>query len=194
MADEELDQQAARPRLRRGIKPIGWFDAAPDVTNAQLIIDHEKLRARSYDIQGRCWRHFAQTVADGVVDYASGELTFESAERACRRCSNTCDRFAENGVGYQMNRITPTTLSRRRPEFPSWVRRVAVTILRVLDEEHPGHLAPGHYTAWTSPTLRVALDWLLTLGVFDAETLITPKTLYGWFNAAGHEAASRRTS
>jgi hypothetical protein len=67
---------------------------------------------------------------------------------------------------------------------------VAVTVLRILDEEHPGRLAPGHYTE-TPPSLKAAQDWLVTLGIYGAETPINPRTLYDWFRAAGHEAAIR---
>jgi hypothetical protein len=141
-------------------------------------------------------RDFDRAVEVAVrAAYASGEIDIDRAEGALVRSSLEFPQEAF-GIGSFMRLRTLATKpwGRRRPPFPHWVESVAVTLVRLLDKETPGQLAPGHYTNWTSPTLKASLDWLLTLGVFNAETLISPKTIYGWFKASGHVAASRQIS
>jgi len=120
-----------------------------------------------------------EKVAEGVLqDYTNGEVDHEGAVDAVCQCAFACESSAVEAAVWRVSTGSPQApKKRRRPPIPSWVKCVAVTLLRVLDEETPGQLAPGHYTGWTSPTLKDAQTWLLCLGVFRAEALITPKTL-----------------
>jgi hypothetical protein len=187
----KIDHLELRRRLR---SETPWQNETTDVDGNRIVRPKEV-----FDDNPSCWSRFVEVAAEGVLeDFANGELDIDGALQAIRRCARACEPAEEEtAVSHLLNRlirISPKVLNRRRPEIPTRVKCVATTLLRLLDEESPGQLAPGHHGEWTSPTLNAALDWFVTLGVFDAETLITAKTLYSWFKAAGHVAASRRSS
>ncbi len=90
--------------------------------------------------------------------------------------------------------VTPRTLRRKRPPFPTWIRRSAATLVQMLSEDHPEEpLAPNEMNGWTTPILETAIEWLKTLGLCDGAHPIRPRTLYGWWLENRKATASENT-
>ncbi len=150
---------------------------------------------------------FVQVVAQGVMkDYASGELDMRLALLAILQCVLACDRvlacdlddgenqkFGNAALMYtlqQFKDIRPKKWTGRRPEFSTWVKCLAVTVVRVLADENPGKpLALSEHNNWTTPIFRDAAEWLVTLGVVTRP--IPQRTLYSWYTQASSRQSTR---
>jgi hypothetical protein len=195
--------------LRRLVRALPWSEAndsvgtrTPEGEDVTLKIDHQVLRqqlrpwlqtdhpweVRTEDANNRsaCWGKFVELAAEGILqDYANGEVDHEGAVKAVCRCALACAPLAMHAAAVRVSLGSPTVPEkrrRRRPVFPSWVQRVAVTLVHVLKDANPSLRISedSHYD--DRPTLlhAAALEWLVTLGVLDVNQLIRPGTIDDW--------------
>lgn len=195
------DAQAAALFLRM-VRALPW---KVDLAEWEMSIDLMPPQPAPVHLPKKHRHAFAMCAAEGMLkSFASGEIDRDGLEKAIRRCVLGCDEdFALFAVSSTMARagdITPQVwkskrppfAKSKRPRFASWVTDLSVSVVSMLDEANPGHLTPNYYAEWTSDTLIAALEWLQRLGVFDSETLISPRTLYAWCRKAGYVPAVRR--
>lgn len=188
-------------RVVQGL-PLAWrVDRRSSDRNEQLLslktdggldVNHAALRQRLADRYTRDphWDQFPFTIEKAVLAaLESGEMEIQEAKRAMNRCSRAFGQEHLMTFWSRAERITPKPWSGgRRPRPPAWIKRVAVTIARVLKAENPDLCvsAEANYSehAHRRATMhRATLKWLDTLGV-DARTVKgqkpTPGTLDDW--------------
>lgn len=157
-----------------------------DITPAERVqLDAFPVRLTAED-----WRSFAWSLYEGVIDsYARGETDFEQMMSAMRLCSLGCrstDRLLLLGLTVERAlRITPKSLNRRRPPFPTWLKRASVAVVRLLKEMNPAVTSGANELSdWSSPVLVSASAWLVSLALCDPKNPIPTHTLYKWYRAS----------
>ena len=131
----------------------------------------------------------SKEVTDSLLTaYADGEIDFRRMIAVTRSCSLGCtirERVMLLAIMAELGlRIKPKKLRRRRPTYPTWLRRVAGLLIKNLSEEYPDlPLAPSVYSPNRSPILGLAQIFLVGNGFFDGLKPVSQRRLYDWYRA-----------
>ena len=122
-------------------------------------------------------RKFARVVLRGLLQaYAGGHVGYQETVETMRRCGTRMywqDAYAlyETFFGL-VPLITPkTTLNRKKPPFPAWIKRLAVSLANTLESKNDRR--------WLlDEVLEETIRRIVSLGVCKR---MATKTLHGWY-------------
>jgi hypothetical protein len=118
--------------------------------------------------------------------YRAGEISLPDALQLLRNCSLGCSTRARLLITARfIDRvlpIKPKTLNRRKPPFPTWIKRMGAKAVAIVHEGLPDlELAPHEMNGWTTKKLELAVQLIVTLGMCSETRKPTPRTLYKWY-------------
>jgi hypothetical protein len=163
--------------------PAEAFEITPE---ERARLDVPPFRDTPEDVQ----RALAGAVHEQLVKaYADGEITLERALEVIWSCVIGCrltDRITLLALTARRALENPPAERKGHRQLnPTWVRYSAARLVQVFRDRRPGErFAPNDLNNYSTPILRDAIEWLVTLRLCEP---ITARTLYDWYREAQDE-------